>query len=70
VSPRGKAERRGNETLRELLDDLLEHTRSVVRRAREMTPEEREYAQQRLEWLADEVWRVATGAQGTDRSDA
>jgi hypothetical protein len=26
-----------------------------------MTPQEIEYAQERLEWLADEVWRVATG---------
>jgi len=29
-----------------------------------MTPAELDYAQQRLEWLADEVWRVATG-EGT-----
>jgi hypothetical protein len=28
-----------------------------------MTPQELEYAQQRLEWLADEVWRVATGGE-------
>ncbi len=30
-------------------------------RAKTMTPAEVDYAQQRLEWLADEVWRVATG---------
>jgi len=28
-----------------------------------MDPQEMEYAQQRLEWLADEVWRVATGGE-------
>jgi hypothetical protein len=28
-----------------------------------MTPEELERAQERLEWLADEVWRVATEQQ-------
>ena len=26
-----------------------------------MTPAEVDYAQQRLEWLADEVWRLSTG---------
>jgi hypothetical protein len=25
-----------------------------------MSPEELEYARQRLEWLADEIWRTAT----------
>jgi hypothetical protein len=74
VSPRGKkspssspspsapaAERRRNRPLREVLDDLLAHTREIARRAKTMTPAELDYAQQRLEWLADEVWRVATG---------
>lgn len=56
-----KVERRQNRPLREVLDDLLEHARSIARRAKGMTPEEVNYAQQRLEWLADEVWRVATG---------
>ena len=54
-------ERRANRPLREVLDEFLEHTRMLVRRAREMSPAELEYAQQRLEWLADEVFRVATG---------
>ena len=54
-------ERRSNRPLREVLDELLAHTREIARRAREMTPEELDYAQQRLEWLADEVWRIATG---------
>jgi hypothetical protein len=75
VSPRGKkpslpssspspgpgTERRRNRPLREVLDELLSHTREIARRAKSMTPAELDYAQQRLEWLADEVWRVATG---------
>ena len=74
MSPRGKkpplpsrapaptrTERRVNQSLREVLDDLLGHAREIARRAKTMTPAELDYAQQRLEWLADEVWRVATG---------
>ena len=64
MSPRPKKppERRRNRPLREVLDDLLSHAREITRRAKAMTPAELDYAQQRLEWLADEVWRVATGA--------
>jgi hypothetical protein len=58
---RSEPERRVNRPLREVLDEFLEHTRMLVRRARDMSPAELEYAQQRLEWLADEVWRVSTG---------
>ena len=58
---RPRAERRSNRSLRELLDELMVHTREIARRAKRMTPAELDYAQQRLEWLADEVWRVATG---------
>ena len=54
-------ERRQNRPLREVLDELLSHAREIARRAKSMTPAELDYAQQRLEWLADEVWRVATG---------
>jgi hypothetical protein len=63
MSPRQKKppERRRNRPLREVLDDLLTHAREIARRAKAMTPAELDYAQQRLEWLADEVWRVATG---------
>ena len=63
MSPRQKkpAERRRNRPLREVLDDLLTHARAITRRAKAMTPAELDYAQQRLEWLADEVWRAATG---------
>lgn len=62
MSPKPRVERRRNRPLREVLDELLEHTRTIARRAKEMTPEEQDYAEQRLEWLADEVWRLATGA--------
>ena len=57
----GAPERRRNRPLREVLDELLNHAREIARRAKAMTPAELDYAQQRLEWLADEVWRVATG---------
>ena len=63
MSPKSRVERRRNQPLRELLDELLQHTRDIARRAKEMTPQELEYSQQRLEWLADEVWRVATGSE-------
>src|SRR5688572_21424456 len=53
-------ERRRNPELRELLDELLTHVRTLSRAAREMSDAERSYAQQRLEWLADEIWRVST----------
>jgi len=61
MKARPRAERRSNRSLRELLDELMVHTREIARRAKRMTPAELNYAQQRLEWLADEVWRVATG---------
>jgi len=61
MKARPRNERRSNRSLRELLDELMAHTREIARRAKRMTPAELDYAQQRLEWLADEVWRVATG---------
>ena len=61
ASGEGTPERRRNRPLREVLDELLNHAREIARRAKAMTPAELDYAQQRLEWLADEVWRVATG---------
>ncbi|HEU5260358.1 MAG TPA: hypothetical protein VFU41_02920 [Gemmatimonadales bacterium] len=60
MSPRPKAEQRRNRPLREVLDELLAHARDIARRAKTMTPAELDYAQQRLEWLADEVWHMAT----------
>lgn len=58
--PPAAPERRRNLTLRELLDELLLQVRAVARRSSTMSPEELEYARQRLEWLADEIWRTAT----------
>jgi hypothetical protein len=52
-------ERRRNPTLREVLDELVTHVRDIARRAHTMSQAELDYAQQRLEWLADEVWRLA-----------
>lgn len=56
-------ERRHNYTLREILQEFVSHARDIAAHARTMTPEEREQAQQRLEWLADEVWRIASGVE-------
>ena len=42
---------------------IAAHARDIVRRASVMPPDELAYAQQRLEWLADEVWRAATGQE-------
>jgi hypothetical protein len=66
MSPKPRAERRRNQPLRELLDELLQHARDTARRAKVMSAAELDYAQQRLEWLADEVWRVATGSEPPD----
>lgn len=52
-----EGERRKNRELREVLDELLDHVRQLAASAHVMGPSEREYAQERLEWLADEVWR-------------
>lgn len=68
MSPRGPAnERRQNHTLREVLGELVVHARDIARRAATMSPEELERAQERLEWLADEVWRVAVGPEPPPR---
>ncbi len=55
-------ERRSNRELREVLDELVEHVRYVARNVRTMSKQDLEYAEERLEWLADEVWRAATEA--------
>lgn len=53
-------ERRANRELREVLDELVEHVRYVARNVRTMSKQDLEYAEERLEWLADEIWRAAT----------
>ena len=55
-------ERRVNRELREVLDELVEHVRYVARNVKTMSQQDLEYAEERLEWLADEVWRAATEA--------
>lgn len=52
-------ERRRNRTLREVLEELIMHVRSVSNNARGMNADQLDYAQQRLQWLADEIWRAA-----------
>ena len=54
-------ERRANRALREVLDELVEHVRYLARNVRTMSQQDLEYAEERLEWLADEVWRTALG---------
>ena len=56
-------ERRVNRELREVLDELVEHVRYVARNVQTMSKQDLEYAEERLEWLADEVWRAATDAE-------
>ncbi len=59
MTPRNpkQEERRRDVALRELLDELLEHVRNVAAHGREMPQADLEYAQDRLEWLADEIWQ-------------
>jgi len=66
MSPKPREERRHNRPLREVLDELMHHSRDVAKRAKTMTAAEMDYAQQRLEWLADEVWRLAAGTLPPD----
>lgn len=59
-------ERRNNRALREVLDDLVAHVRNIARNVTTFSPDEMQHAQDRLEWLADEVWRAAV--EGDDES--
>ena len=51
-------ERRSNHALREVLDELIEHVREISRSRDELSRDKVDYAQERLEWLADEIWRL------------
>ena len=53
-------ERRRNPDLRDLLDEMLALVRHLSHRAAALPPTELEYARQRLEWLADEIWANLT----------
>lgn len=57
--PSAADERRTQRSLREALDELVQHVRVVRRTLPSMAPHEVAHAQERLEWLADEVWRLA-----------
>jgi hypothetical protein len=55
--------------LRELLDELIELVRRLSREAPTLEADQLEYSQQRIEWLADEIWeeisRTARGQSPT-----
>ncbi len=55
--PKKPDERRGDLGLRELLDELIDHVRTVAANARVMSQADLEHAQDRLEWLTDEIWQ-------------
>jgi glutamate dehydrogenase/leucine dehydrogenase len=66
---RGNGDRRERRELRELLDEMIAHVRALTREHRAMAADDLHYAQQRLEWLADEIWRSATeGKEGVDNT--
>jgi len=52
-------DRRQRRVLREVLDELIDHVRDVSKRRSELSDSEIDYAQERLNWLADEVWHLA-----------
>ena len=56
---RSQDERRVRHSLREVLDELIDHVRTVSNRRADMSAQELGYSQERLQWLADEVWRLA-----------
>ncbi|MDH3495299.1 MAG: hypothetical protein OER21_00855 [Gemmatimonadota bacterium] len=62
----GALDRRSQHALREALDELVQHVRVIARTMPTMAPHEIDYAQHRLEWLADEVWRIAVGTEPAD----
>ena len=55
-----ESDRRRNQPLRELLDELVALVRTLARKSPDMSPDELDYAQDRLQWLADEIWQSAT----------
>ena len=59
MSGNSAPERRANRGLREVLDELVDHVRYVARNVRTMSKQDLEYAEERLEWLADEGGRAA-----------
>jgi len=58
--PDSSRERRQNVALRELLDELIQLSRHLSNHAPSLAASELAYARDRLEWLADEIWRHVT----------
>ena len=58
--PDSARDRRQNVALRELLDELIQLSRHLSNRASTLSASELAYARDRLEWLADEIWRQVT----------
>jgi hypothetical protein len=59
-------DRRTHLALREQLDELIGMVRVLSHRAQAMSAGELEYAQRRLEWLADEIWQSVLKAAGEE----
>lgn len=53
-------DRRQNVALRELLDEMIQLSRHLSNHAPTLPANELAYARDRLEWLADEIWRHVT----------
>ena len=53
-------DRRRNQPLRELLDEMIELARHLSNDSAQLSPAELEYAHERMEWLAGEIWEQAT----------
>lgn len=58
--PDASRERRRNVALRELLDEMIQLSRHLSNHAPTLPPRDLAYARERLEWLADEIWRHVT----------
>lgn len=58
--PDSSRDRRQNVALRELLDELIQLSRHLSNHAPTLPANELTYARNRLEWLADEIWRHVT----------
>lgn len=57
-APSSDDERRTRMGLREVLNELVEHVRWLSGNLHQLSADQLDYAQDRLEWLADEVWRL------------
>jgi hypothetical protein len=58
--PDPSRDRRQNVALRELLDEMIQLSRHLSNHAAALPASELAYARDRLEWLADEIWRQVT----------